>query len=1286
MGRHMNPLLRRLASVRRRVRFLEGWRGLCAVLALVVGVATAAGLLDWYVNLPSLPRALVLTGLLGGAGFLAYRTLYLPLARPCDDLTLALRIEEQYPELNDALASTVQFVQQPADSPTAGSPGMREKAVRQALEKAASLDFMRIVNTRGIYLLTAAAALLAGTAGYFLLFHTTFAWTALCRLAEPFGPHTWTRVAMDRPPPTRVAIGQPYVLFGTVEGIVPAQATIEIMGQTRTDKVVPITRSGSAGAFRTALDMTQAKGEFRFRIVANDGSFPPRAGVWHTVKVLPPPSLVDLDGEASPQVALYVPKYTDLASPIQLTPGTRHIEALAGTKVVLRARADRPLKAAQISYAPENPLLAKAAMLSALGQADVLGGIAAFVAGTPVWAPVPAEFENQERTTFRITFMPWITGSYVLSLLDDDDLPQHFTGGLRVVVDPIPIVKLQRPGSTLTVQPDAEVAFAFDVEDATFAIRSVFVSYRRKTAEGTWAEEGPQRTTLYAGPSYGRALPRVLGLVGKMPAFGPIKLRPKRLNVASRWALRNQFKEGETVVLQVCADDFCDVYAVREPGRSHEVELRIVSKFELAKAVDEKLAEAQQELARMQKMQKNAADLVKDLVEKKTITQKEVDQVVEAEQMQRQVQERVGTRPDEGLRGELQKLLQMLKDNKMTDGEARIRAGMLKGELDRLAQQELQQALPKLAEARKALATEEQKGGKATPETKGTEPKEPETKGGGKEARQALDKAAELQRKAQKSLDELARAMNPWASMQQIRAEARDQREKQLALKQKLEELQGRKKDEEKVAPLNPEELKLYRDEMNKFAEAQKNLGKRADDLAKMMKDAHQKRVEQKDAEAAQRLKDALRQMEKDPLASRMRDVARDLEGKTAPPQKALQQQERAAKDLEKVIAALEGRGDDVTERLIKQREKAGKAMDRLQKKMRDLEKKVADAKKIADPQERLQKMKQLAKEHDALRQEMEEQARQLARLQEQRASNQLQGAAEDIDRAARKLGQGDPGEQERQEAKDRVKDAQKKFNENEQELAREQLAKIADRLKALKERQDAAVERSKDFHKRLMAKKFWADEYADSIGGDAEAQKGLAKDADTLREKIKQAKVYEHLLDRSARDMEKAAEIMEERKADGLANRADPKLGQLMEKEELENEDRLNGETVKYQKRAAQRLGHLLEALKQEIAKLDEKKKQREQNPEQGDQPDQQGPPMRAADGIPPMAQLKALRAEQLDVNERTADFAKRHPNTDNLTPAQRRDLEQIQQDQDRLYRLFQEVTAPAETKGDEP
>ena len=68
-----------------------------------------------------------------------------------------------------------------------------------------------------------------------------------------------------------------------------------------------------------------------------------------------------------------------------------------------------------------------------------------------------------------------------------------------------------------------------------------------------------------------------------------------------------------------------------------------------------------------------------------------LDKLLEAEQVQKQLQARVGPREDEGLRAELQRLQQMMRDNKLPPSSTQDRIQMLKNELDRLAREKLPQ-------------------------------------------------------------------------------------------------------------------------------------------------------------------------------------------------------------------------------------------------------------------------------------------------------------------------------------------------------------------------------------------------------------------------------------------------------------------------------------------------------------------------------------------------------------------------------------------------------------------
>src|SRR5207248_192798 len=72
-----------------------------------------------------------------------------------------------------------------------------------------------------------------------------------------------------------------------------------------------------------------------------------------------------------------------------------------------------------------------------------------------------------------------------------------------------------------------------------------------------------------------------------------------------------------------------------------------------------------------------------------------------------------------------------------------------------------------------------------------------------------------------------------------------------------------------------------------------------------------------------------------------------------------------------------------------------------------------------------------------------------------------------------------------------------------------------------------------------------------------------------------------------------------------------------------------------------------------------------------------------RPSDGIPQLAQLKVLRSLQEEVNERTAEFGKRHPRLDKLGEAAQRELDSLRKDQQDIADLFDELTTTAEPEG---
>src|SRR5207247_7316042 len=111
----------------------------------------------------------------------------------------------------------------------------------------------------------------------------------------------------------------------------------------------------------------------------------------------------------------------------------------------------------------------------------------------------------------------------------------------------------------------------------------------------------------------------------------------------------------------------------------------------------------------------------------------------------------------------------------------------------------------------------------------------------------------------------------------------------------------------------------------------------------------------------------------------------------------------------------------------------------------------------------------------------------------------------------------------------------------------------------------------------------------------------------------------------------------------------------------DLGAEQTADEEIQQLQRDALRRLDQLLEALKPEVGLA------MRPPPQEGEGPKPGGgggrPP--GGEGIPALAQLKALKALQQDVNDRTERFARRHPHPDKLTERQRADLQAIRTEQ---------------------
>jgi hypothetical protein len=1255
----MNPLQSRFAVVRRRIRLVASVRGVCRLVAVLLLLTTVACLLDWRLHLPALVRALALVGTLSAAAYVAARHLVLPLLARTDDLTLALRVEERQPELTDALASAVQFLERP-NSPTDGeSAELRDRAVRQVMTRLKGQDLSGAVDDRGVRGAGLALAATVALAAALALPAPESARIALHRLAEPFGGAEWprqTQVAIEFRP--RAPRGEPFEVGVQLAGIVPERAIVEyrLDGGPPLQEVYDVrTPDGAAAArFTARLEASRVQRDFRFRVRANDGD-----SGWHDVAVLPPPQLVALNGRPSPQAHLRYPAYTDLAE--QDAPdGASSLDAVCGTHVTLRAAADRPLTRAWLEYPPElTPALSLAAGLGRLGA----------VQSVAAWRRVPARIDEEGRS-FSLEFIARLSGSYVLYFEDAAGMVNTRLLDLAVLTDPPPIVTLERPSRTqdsLDVLPNAEVTLAAVAEDQYYAVRSLALEYRRRTARGSITTG---RLPLFDQPLRETAPSVLAGLAkGQIPSpANPLRIRSQRVPVGRRWALRDlKLQEGDAVTLQAVADDFDDVTVGKQPGRSVEIELRVVGPLALDLSLNEAQGRIQQELLRLQKQQREALDKVAAAETSAKANQgklrpAELDDVMQAEQQQQQIRARVGT-PEEGLRAEVERVQRALRDNKLPRSGTHDRMGAVARELDRLARDHLGQVEPRLTTARKE---QDAAPGK---------PAKPEA------ALQPLREARTHQEEINNTLGDLLRLLEPWSSTREIKGEAKSLLQEQRRLNEDTANLNA---DKGVPGGVRPEGLKPeQRGELERAAEAQQKLADRVGQLLSKMDRVAQERRD-KDPQTADALRDAAKQGAQANAEGALRQAAQDIrQNQTG---RAGGQQREGTQGLEKVVGSLEEQREADLDRLIKKLREAEQKLEDLTRRQEDLRKKAKEAAGVADPKEREEALRRLAREQEQLRQETQDMLRELTRLRADRASRALSQAAGRMGQAGRQMNDGGNSDEQQDEALDRLNEAKEEVQDArqdaEEELAREKLAKVADQIKGLRERQESRREESARLLREVLQQKGWRRPLLGSLRELSRSQGALAKETRALaEERLGSAKVFAHLMEKAAGAMEQAGDHAAER-LDQAQQRLD--ASETGEPElDVAAEQTADEETQTHQREAVRRLDQLLESLKPDAGGGP--------RPGGGEGEEQPGGGGGggggggSGDGIPPMAQLKVLRSLQVDVNARTERFHQQHPDVTKLTEKQRQALQALRQEQQDVADLFQQLTSaeePAEEK----
>jgi hypothetical protein len=1287
-----------LGRMRKRVAIAAG---LFALLAVVIGCITLAGILDAAFHLPPLARALALTISLALSGVVWFRGVTRALILRTDSLSIALELEEKYPALNDALASAVSFLDGPEPEARGISNRLQAAAVRSARRLADRYEFRRMVPSGACWRAAWAFGLAVAVAVPLVLVNRDRAATALVRLADPFGVHPWpTKTRIEILAPTNLSIripkGEPFELKFVVRGLIKDRATVtfRLHAGDEFEEQYPLVvgndpNSFSAAVVSTKIDPNRLPNSFTFRIVSNDADTD-----WQKVEVVPPPRLIPIDGRASPRFWVVPPAYTGL--PSRELPEGEVLAFPAGSAVSMRAATDVRLSAATLSFIGDRSSIERAAPLAALGHLNPLAAASSIPLAEGIGSDIPLFLDATGRV-LSASFSPSMSGPYALKLTDETGLTGTRVIDIRLAPDPTPIVTLLHPAigkDPAIFTPEANLPVHVAADDKVYSVRRTFLEYRvGKDGSYRTIELSDARNTTLA----------IVAIGGGFLATTPV--RP--ISTEARLAIPvAQFKRddgapvraGDSLFIRGAADDWDDVSPAKEPGRSEgEVEIAIASTDAIEAWLQRELAAMRPDLIRLRDQQREARSRtlgVSPLADG-TLTPADRDRLLGIEHQQDQILGKIGD-PRDGLWAKAETFRDTIRVNNLLRSNTTDRVARVADELGRLKERDLPVIKPSLAEARTTGAQ---------PARTGQEQVVPDL----------LKRAGRHQKAVEEGLTNLLDLLAVWGGASEIRGEARVLRDLLNRLATDTDNLAERVhpgKAASSLTPAQQAELDRAGARAEQAAEQIGSLFARAariaeqkerssatilgiaaatDILAGMMGSAaHATPAGDPRKSALNARANALR-LDADDLksaalkasdeAAALRKGINDAGGTT------LSSEQRQAADgirnnRQAESAAIEHAGAARLERLadalaekepaaapdLKKWQKTANQLNALADAEDDLRKRALEAAKLTDPIRREAELRRLALEQGRLIERGKEVLQRLTREGAGAAARDARAALDRMETSRDELEKGNSGTRAQSEAVDRLDTARDRLDAAAanpgQQLSDEKRRKMADKVKGLLERQKSAVAEAERIHKLVAADKMWKRPVERSYVELGQVETNLAEEIAKLEADFAQLPVLARVLAEASNAMKSANEKITMRLQDtDPALAFDPDL-------ETANDRRV----IRPMALAARRLEQLLEALKQD-------------DPKSKNEPGTKGPPKTGGqspptsgggsvpDIVPPLAQLKVLRALQAELNQQTAEFATTHVDPAKLTEEERDELKDLEKAQREIATLFEQL-----------
>ncbi len=635
------------------------------------------------------------------------------------------------------------------------------------------------------------------------------------------------------------------------------------------------------------------------------------------------------------------------------------------------------------------------------------------------------------------------------------------------------------------------------------------------------------------------------------------------------------------------------------------------------------------------------ADLLRQIQEVGGLRPEDRDRLPQLELDQRELGQRLATDEQRSLAARAEAISQEFPRNQLTDPATEGQLQQLLTALDQLRDSGLLQGSTALTEAGKIL-------GSMKAEDPAAE----------REAVPALERAQRAQEEVATTLDELQRQLAGWRSEQ-----ARQQQLATLLDEQQQINKAAAEAGAATVGRTAAELTRQQRADLQQLAQRQRQQARHIDQFEQQLRQqsaASEDSAPQTAAEtldAADRLKDAQ-------LGAKLQQAADDLAANRFG--QAGEKQQQAEEVLKQLREEWDARQPDDLDQLVKKVDTARAQAEALAEQEELLRKKTEEA--LADglsEPERAELQQQAA----TLRKEIQRMERQLEKLRLKPAAEAARRAGERLRNAQKQLEQGgDAGAAQTQmeQAGDDIQQLQQELADVQQnvaeQLAQEETEKLAAQLKAIKTREEGLLAEFIRLEGEKTTRGQFTRGQLRSLKDLAEVQKQLAEEVQNVAGRMGDVAVLQTALEQVARDQRR------------VAARLDARLTDLA--------------TQQATKQVIARLGRIDSVWNDQAPpQAPPEKPPGEAPPPEEQQPKNAAPP---GESLPPMLELKLLRALQADCLERTKAWDEYRQTVEKLTDDELAQLAALAVEQGELSnladRLIEEMKPPAATEDLKP